>query len=110
MDYFPEHLRDYLIKTIIPEQAKRPIPKMPPAHLPSRGDRPQLGTQTKDVAKIDKKRKGEERSFRIAGKRMRDEMEASGEVKDRNQRKQPPRPKVDENFVDEKVEQYWEYT
>ena len=110
VDYSPEHLRDYLINTIIPEQAKRPIPKVPPAHLPSRGDRPQLGTQTKDVAKIDKKRKGEARAFRIAGKRMRDEMEASGEVADRNQRKQPPRPLVDENFVDEKVEQCWEYT
>ena len=37
-------------------------------------------------------------------------MEASGEVVDCNQRKQPPKPLVDENFVDEKVEQCWEHT
>ena len=48
-DYSPEYLRDYLIKTVIPEQDKRKIPEVPPVNLSSRGKRQRLGIQTADV-------------------------------------------------------------
>ena len=48
-DYSPEYLQDYLRKTVIPEQDKRKIPKVPPVDLSSWGKCQRLGTQTVDV-------------------------------------------------------------
>jgi hypothetical protein len=107
-DYSPEYLRDYLIKTVIPEQDKRKIPKEPPVDLPSRGKRQQLGTETADVARLDKRRADQEKSFRREGKKLRDNLEKMGNA-DRYEKMQPSRPKVDESFVNARIEQYWEF-
>ena len=62
-DYSGNDLLDHLIKEIIPQQKKRDIPEAPPVDLPSRGDRVQLGTQTKDVELLDKRHAKEEANF-----------------------------------------------
>ena len=73
--YSPEFLRDYLITKVLPEEApgKRNIPKLPPVDLPSRGKHKQLGTQTADVAQLDKSRADQKKVFRAGGKRLRNE-------------------------------------
>jgi hypothetical protein len=68
-DYSPEFLRDYIIKTILPEQDKHRISEQPPVHLPFRGKRQQLGTRTADVDMLDKRHAGQEKEFRRGGKR-----------------------------------------
>ena len=108
--YSPEELLEHLINVILPEQKKRGIPKVPPVKLPSRGDRPQLGTATKDVIEIDKRRAAKEIEFRAAGKRKREEMESEeAEEVAASSKVQPTRPVVDESFVGARIEQLWEY-
>ena len=108
VDYSPEHLLDWLIEKIIPEQAKRGIPKTPPANLPSRGHRQQLGTVTADVVALDKRHTKQEKEFRKGGKRLREQMEADGDA-DREAKMQPPRPKIDATLIGAKIKQYHEY-
>ena len=111
MHYSPEFLRDYLITKVLPEEApgKRKIPKLPPVDLPSRGKRKQLGTQTADVARLDKRRADQEKGFRAGEKRLRDEQKKTG-IENCYERMQASRPKVDETFLGAKIEQFWEYT
>ena len=108
--YSPEELLEHLITVMIPEQKKRGIPKVPPVKLPSRGDRPQLGTVTEDMIQIDKKRAEKEKEFRAAGKRKREEMEREeAEGAAAASRVQPPRPTINEDFIGARIEQFWEY-
>ena len=108
--YSPEELLEHLITVMIPEQKKRGIPKVPPVKLPSRGDRPRLGTVTKDIIQIDKKRAEKEKEFRAAGKRKREEMEREeAEGAAAASKVQPPRPTINEDFIGARIEQFWEY-
>ena len=52
--YSAAYLRDYLIKSIIPEQKKRGVPEVPPVTLPSCVVRCQLGTRSADVDDLEK--------------------------------------------------------
>ena len=54
---------------------------------------------------MDKRHAGQEKEFRRGGKRLRNELEKAGTV-DRYERMQPPRPTVDEYFIDARIEHY----
>ena len=97
-DYSPEHVRDYLIKSIIPEQKKCGIPDVPTVNLPLRGDQNQVGTKSLDVEDLQKKHKIERQAIQDGGEEMRDEMETDGKV-DRYEQLQGPKPKLDENLI-----------
>jgi hypothetical protein len=108
-DYSGNDLLDHLIKEIIPQQKKRDIPEAPPVDLPSRGDRVQLGTQTKDVELLDKLYAKEEANFRFEGAALRDDLEDNGEV-DKYEKMQGKMPKRDEQLIDTRIEQLWVFT
>ena len=59
---------------------------------------------------IDKKRADKEKEVRIVGNQMREEMEKEEVEGGGNYAKaQPPRPTIDESFLNLRVEQFWEY-
>ena len=105
-EYSPDELLEHLVETIIPEQQKRGIPKVPPVELPSRGIRHQLGTKSKDMDVLDQKYKELENEFVEGAHELRDELEKDGVV-DRHERLQPVRPKVNEDLIDARIEQLW---
>ena len=59
---------------------------------------------------IDKKRADKEEAVRVGGKQMREEMEQEEVEGDGHYAKaQPPRPTINESFLNSRVEQFWEY-
>ena len=54
VDFPPEHLRDHLINTILPQQRKCTIPSKPELEMPSRKHTQQLSKTTSDVELLDK--------------------------------------------------------
>jgi len=86
----------HLINNIIPEQKKRSIPEVPPVNLPSRSVRCQFGTRSKDVEGLEKFREDEKNEIVEGGQKLRDELEEGG-VTDRYEKRQGPRPNVDES-------------
>lgn len=108
VEFSAEYLRDKLIETIIPEQSERDIPDIPPVQLPSRGNRRQLGTKSKDLEKLDAKRKEKEVTFVELAHISREDQEMNGET-DRYEKLQPMKPPVDEKLIDKRIEQLWEF-
>ena len=106
--YLAVVLRDYLIKTILAEEKKRSIPKMPPVVLPSRVDRGKLGTMSADYDLLKKHDEDEKRLVMEGGARMRERSEDDG-AKDRHERMQPPRPNMDGALIDRRMEQRWDF-
>lgn len=107
--YSAEYLRDYLIKSIIPEQKKRDVPEVPPVTLPSRAIRCQLGTRSADVDDLEKYRDDERVEIIDGGKKLRDTLEQEG-VSDRYEKMQGTKPPVDASLIGARIEQLWNYT
>ena len=108
VDYSSEHLRDYLIEKILPEEKSRGVPDVPPVNLPSRAIRCQLGTRSADVDDLEKFREDEKEEIIDGGIKLREKLEDDGIV-DRYEKRQGARPDVDENLIGAKIEQLWEF-
>jgi len=109
VDYTPEQLRDYLIATILPEQKKRTIPAIPSIKLPSRGDKNRLGTKSKFVEELDRRKAEKKKDFIRAAKRMRDDLD-DDKVTDRYEKLQGPQRCVDETLLGDRIEILFELT
>ncbi len=72
--------------------------------MPERKATTQLGTRTIDLDDLDVVHDNEKDIVIEGAEKLRDEMEARGEV-DRYEKMQPPKPKIDESFLGAKIEQ-----
>ena len=80
VDFSAEHLRDYFIKNILPEEKNRGVPEVPAVNLPSRAVRCQLGTRSADVDDLEKFRADEKKEIIDGGVKLRDQLEDDGIV------------------------------
>lgn len=69
----------------------------------------QLGTQSKDVALLEARKDKEKEAFVEGANELREKMEEGGIV-DRYEKKQPDRPKIDDQLINVKMEQLWYFT
>ena len=105
----PEQLRDHLINKIIPEQSKQRIPEKTTMELPSRNKTKQLGTRTVDADGLDSRYADEKKKASKGAEKMREDLEADGNI-DRYEKMQPKqRSKIGQAFVGTEIEQLWEY-
>ena len=107
-EFSASDLRDKLINNIIAEEANRKIPATPPVELPSRKKMHQLGTRSKDVVMLDNNRDVEKESFVEGAIELRDELVDEGFI-DPHEKMQRDRPEVDENLINQRMEQLWNF-
>ena len=82
----------------------------PTMELPSRKKTRQLGTVTANVKGLDSQYDAEKEKLIVEAGKLRDTLEASGEV-DRFEKMHPKkRPEVNASFEGSKIEQLWEFT
>ena len=106
--YTPQQLMNYLLDVIIPQDRKRGIPEKPVMNLPSRKNLPQLGEKTADVDALDMRYEEQRDKAIEEAVQLREDLEEQG-VMDRHEKKQPPRPNVDEELVDVMMEMLFAY-
>lgn len=106
--YTPQQLMNYLLDVIIPQDRKRGIPEKPVMNLPSRKNLPQLGEKTADVDALDMRYEEHRDKAIEEAVQLREDLEEQG-VMDRHEKKQPPRPNVDEELVDVMMEMLFAY-
>lgn len=108
-DFSASNLRDKLINNIIVGAVDRDIPSVPPVNLPSRKKMHQLGTCSKDVELLDNNKDAEKESFVEEANELRDDLVEEGYI-DPHEKTQRDRPEVDENLINQRMEQLWNYT
>lgn len=108
-DFSASNLRDKLINNIIVAAVDRDIPSVPPVNLPSRKKMHQLGTCSKDVELLDNNKDAEKESFVEEANELRDDLVEEGYI-DPHEKTQRDRPEVDENLINQRMEQLWNYT
>ena len=104
----PDMLADHL-KTILKAEASRPIPRDPPANLPTRKDVSTLGTLSKDVAAMDQARSENDQEFKASANQLRDERERDG-FGDRYMEQQPVVMPAYDTLLNKKIEKLFEMT
>ena len=68
-----------------------------------------MGTRSKDVEGLEKFQEDEKHEIVEGGQKLRDELEEGG-VTDRYEKRQGPRPNVDDTLIGARVEQLWNFT
>ena len=64
-DFAGEELRDQSIDIVLSVEGERDIPPEPKVNFPSRGERTQLGTRSKDLDVLDNEREEKKDDFKI---------------------------------------------
>ena len=97
-DFTGEELRDQFIDIVLSIEGERDIPPEPKVNLPSRGERTQLGTRSKDLDLLDNEREAKKDDFKITSAEIRETMEMDGQT-DRYEKIKLDRPEVKEELT-----------